>query len=59
MSHFYAAIDPLALLLPTSVYLKLMDQIHPNTPLIDSLRAVKMTAEEAYPFDSGSAICCV
>ena len=46
MQHIPVLIDPLALLPPTSVYLKLMDQLHPNIPLIDSLRAVKMTAEE-------------
>ena len=44
--HQYAVIDPLAVILPTSVYLKLMDQIHPNTPLIESLSAIKLTAAE-------------
>jgi hypothetical protein len=48
MNHFYAAIDPLAVILPTSVYLKFVEKLHPNTPLIDVMRTVAktMTADE-------------
>ncbi|HXE23364.1 MAG TPA: hypothetical protein VN637_00575 [Roseiarcus sp.] len=48
MTHPYAAIDPLALIFPTRVYLILVEKLHPNTPLIDVMRAAAktMTAEE-------------
>jgi hypothetical protein len=54
--HTYAAIDPLAMMLPTSTYLQLVEKLHPNLPLIDSLRAVakNMTAEEKFFVISGA-----
>lgn len=44
----YAAIDPLALIFPTSVYLKLVEKLHPNEPPIAHVAEVAktMTAEE-------------
>jgi len=43
MIHAYAAIDPLALIFPTSVYVKIVEKLHPHTPLIDVLRAAAKT----------------
>jgi hypothetical protein len=44
----FVAIDPLALIFPTSVYLKLVEKFHPNEPAIAQLgEAVKqMTPDE-------------
>ena len=43
-----AAIDPLALIFPTRIYLILMEILHPNTPLTDALPKVlaQANAEE-------------
>jgi len=44
----YVAIDPLALLLPSSVYVRLVEKFHPHVPKVaEVLEAAKgMTAEE-------------
>ena len=46
--HTFAAIDPLALMLPTSVYITLVNKLHPNEPPEAVLTATMrtMTAEE-------------
>jgi hypothetical protein len=45
MASHAAIIDPLAMLLPTSVYLALMEKLHPNEPILREVMA-KMTAAE-------------
>lgn len=42
--HVPAAIDPLAVIFSTEVYLMIQEKLHPNVPLID---AVKATLAEA------------
>lgn len=46
--NYLVAIDPWALLLPTSVYLKLVEKVHPHEPKVaDIQRAVRaMSARE-------------
>ena len=39
----FVAIDPLAMVLPTSVYLIIQNKLHPNVPLIDVLNEVLPT----------------
>lgn len=48
MDNHYAAVDPLSVLLPTSVYLKLIEKLHPREPIIKSLESIakQLTAEE-------------
>ena len=41
----HAAIDPLSMLLPSSVYIAFMNKLHPNEPAIHEAMA-KMTAAE-------------
>ena len=36
----FVAIDPLALILPTSVYLKFVEKLHPNEPVLANLADV-------------------
>ena len=44
----FVAIDPLALLLPSSVYVKIIELIHPHVPKVAEIQAATkgMTAEE-------------
>jgi hypothetical protein len=48
MVHEYAAIDILALIFPTSVYLKLIEKRHPHEPAIAHLEEIvkQMTPEQ-------------
>jgi hypothetical protein len=48
MHHEYVAIDPLALLLPTSIYLILQEKINPHQPAVAALSEVAkaMTPEQ-------------
>jgi hypothetical protein len=49
MSIFdYAAIDPLALIFPSSVYVRLVEKLHPHVPKVAEIKeaAKGMTAEE-------------
>lgn len=39
----FAAIDPLAMMLPTKVYLALLEKLHPNEPPIQALESVMST----------------
>ncbi len=45
---YYAAVDPLSLILPDAVYVKVVEGLHPHVPLVDTLkRAAKgLTAAE-------------
>lgn len=40
MINDFVAIDVLALIFPTSVYLKLVEKLHPNEPAISQLSSV-------------------
>ena len=46
--HIYAAIDPMALILPTAAYLRYVELKHPNEPAIAALTETlkHMSAEE-------------
>jgi hypothetical protein len=50
MSTFneYVAIDPLAVLLPSAVYVRLIEKFHPHVPSIAEIQAAAkgMTADE-------------
>ena len=39
----FVAIDPLAVMLPTKVYLALMEKLHPNEPPIRAIESVMST----------------
>jgi len=41
----FRAVDPLSILLPTNVYLAIVEKLHPNLPLIREATA-KMSAED-------------
>lgn len=41
------AIDPMALLLPSSVYVKLIDKFHPHVPLLHDIQGVLKDATPA------------
>jgi hypothetical protein len=63
MSSYPAAIEPLALIFPTRIYLILMEILHPNTPLTDALpkALAQANAEErafiGKPVKAITAIC--
>lgn len=44
----FLAIDPLALLLPSSVYVKIIDKLHPHVPKVADIKesARALSAEE-------------
>jgi hypothetical protein len=44
----YEAIDPLAVLLPSSVYQKLVEKVHPHVPKVAEVQAAasRMSADE-------------
>lgn len=46
--HQYVAIDPLALLLPSDVYIRLIEKNHPHVPLVSIAQEVvrSMSPEE-------------
>jgi hypothetical protein len=48
MSRLPALVDPLSMLVPTRVYLILIELLHPHTPLVESLAKAfeHATAEE-------------
>jgi len=53
MSRFteYAAIDPLALIFPTSVYVVLAEKLHPHVPKVAEIQeAVKNLTQEERAF---------
>jgi hypothetical protein len=43
--HDFRAVDPLSILLPTNVYLALVEKLHPNVPLIKEVTA-SMSVED-------------
>ena len=45
---FSTSLDPLSVLLPTSVYLKLVEKLHPHEPAIKALEAItkQLSTEE-------------
>jgi hypothetical protein len=48
MMSFYTAIDPLALLFPTDIYLRIMENLHPHVPMTAHLDEIakRMSPEQ-------------